>query len=797
MRAPLDRLSKQVTRFVDVSGLNKVAQGFEWIGKAAGNVFRMLSNIVPVMGAITGAASIAGMIKLVNSYAAWSHELVQAADNIGITTQSLQQFENATRLAGGNAEDMRNGLKSLHDTLSNMNIGRGNATDAALWFNKLGVNVRDANGHITATAEQVLPELIRKLSEMKDPADRARASVELLGAGGDKLVETFRQTHRSFTDWFTDAGRYKALTDDQIASMQRFTEAQGRLGVAFDTLGQQITAILTRDFGPLLDRFAQFVERNTPAILDAIDKLSARFAAWLGGIKWETIETGLKTVGDSLTAIGHAVEVIIGMQLGLWFVKAAAGVAQLTTALGSMGAVEGLGGVAAAAGGAGLLGALAGVAALVAGTYLLLSKGLPALFGDRPLPLARPPGPGGAQTTPNTSREGSGGVGPHHGLEPSRPGGGGHGGGPRLPATSAGGGVSGGSGGGLGGIDAPAGTPIARTGLATVTSASGRKFQVDERFAANFQGFINDYEKSGGQIGPDSGTLGERPNNASGHPVGAAIDINQIGRGVRSKRATSLDPRIEDELAKKWGFVSGNQWRSNDQGHFGIQSAEAARQALINNGVSLPNRAAGGASIMSGWNANNPLNLTPGKSWSGGSATTPGGLPIRVYKSMEDGIADNVRKLVEYQQQRHLQTVEQMAHMWNKTATPEYLNKIAKELGVQTNQPFDITDPAKAAAWIRGAQPQETGPGRLTEAQIAAGVNQGLAAPGAGYKTLTQEQLTGEKQSVPSPQAPVNGSVDVSITHKNAPPNAAVTATGSGSVNVAPVRVEHQDMANI
>jgi hypothetical protein len=68
--------------------------------------------------------------------------------------------------------------------------------------------------------------------------------------------------------------------------------------------------------------------------------------------------------------------------------------------------------------------------------------------------------------------------------------------------------------------------------------------------------------------------------------------------------------------------------------------------------------------------------------------------------------------------------------------------------------------------------------------------------PGAGYKTLTQEQLTGEKQTVPT-APPVNGSVDVSITHKNAPPNSAVTATGSGSVNIAPVRVEHQDMASI
>jgi muramidase (phage lysozyme) len=42
--------------------------------------------------------------------------------------------------------------------------------------------------------------------------------------------------------------------------------------------------------------------------------------------------------------------------------------------------------------------------------------------------------------------------------------------------------------------------------------------------------------------------------------------------------------------------------------------------------------------------------------------------------------------------------------------------------------------------------------------------------------------------------APVNGSVDVSITHNNPPPNSSVTASGTGNVNVAPVRVEYQDM---
>jgi hypothetical protein len=141
-----------------------------------------------------------------------------------------------------------------------------------------------------------------------------------------------------------------------------------------------------------------------------------------------------------------------------------------------------------------------------------------------------------------------------------------------------------GSAGGSGGITAPAGTPIARGGMATVTTASGKKFQVDARYAQNFQGFINDYEKAGGVIGPSSGTLGERPSNASGHPIGAAIDINQIGRNIRSG-GVSLPAETERALASKWGMVSGADWRNPDAGHFGIRSQDAAKKALIDQGL--------------------------------------------------------------------------------------------------------------------------------------------------------------------------------------------------------------------
>lgn len=140
------------------------------------------------------------------------------------------------------------------------------------------------------------------------------------------------------------------------------------------------------------------------------------------------------------------------------------------------------------------------------------------------------------------------------------------------------------SGGGSAGITAPAGTPI-QGDMATVTAPDGKSFQVDPAVKENFQGFIDDYYAAGGKFGPSTGTLGMRPGNASGHPIGAAIDVNQIGRGIRSKTGVTLPAETEDAIAEKWGMVSGNTWKNNDQGHFGIRSLKAARDALVARGV--------------------------------------------------------------------------------------------------------------------------------------------------------------------------------------------------------------------
>ncbi|MBY6239793.1 hypothetical protein [Methylosinus sp. Sm6] len=131
---------------------------------------------------------------------------------------------------------------------------------------------------------------------------------------------------------------------------------------------------------------------------------------------------------------------------------------------------------------------------------------------------------------------------------------------------------------------APAGTQPVQEGTTTIVTKGGRKLTVDARYAANFSGFLDDYEAAGGVVGPNSGGLGVRPGNASYHPIGRAIDINQVGRNIRAGGVT-LPVETENRLAAKWGLRSGANFRSPDAGHFEVNDAGVAHEALKANGV--------------------------------------------------------------------------------------------------------------------------------------------------------------------------------------------------------------------
>ncbi len=128
-----------------------------------------------------------------------------------------------------------------------------------------------------------------------------------------------------------------------------------------------------------------------------------------------------------------------------------------------------------------------------------------------------------------------------------------------------------------GGMDpmAPAGSGLEKN-TTVISSPSGAKFRVSSEFAPNFQRFIDGYEREGGVIGKNSGGLSGRPGNASYHPMGRAIDVNQIGYGIRGG-GKLLPNEVEERLAEEAGLYPGSKFkRRHDAGHFEVRNREFA-----------------------------------------------------------------------------------------------------------------------------------------------------------------------------------------------------------------------------
>lgn len=325
MRAPIERLGKQVSRFVDVSGLRKVAQGFGWIRNAAMGVIRSLVQIIPLLGTITGAATLGGMIKLVSSFASWQRQLTITADSLGMTTEQVQVFENAIRLVGGSAQDAESVMASLFDTASK--FIRGETTPALTAFlGRLNINFRDATGHMRAMSD-LLPEVIDKIAAIANPSDRAAAAQALLGANGMKIVESFRAQHTTMAQAQDDARKYATLTEAEKRQLDAFYTAQNKAGVAFDTLGQKIAALSADHLTPLVNWFTDFVDKHQPEILLAVGTIEDKFAEWTERIatwlanpgNWDALVQNLKDVASYLGKIVDALKWIADN--AQWFIN--------------------------------------------------------------------------------------------------------------------------------------------------------------------------------------------------------------------------------------------------------------------------------------------------------------------------------------------------------------------------------------------------------------------------------------------------------------------------------------------
>lgn len=114
----------------------------------------------------------------------YASSLGEVASQLGVTTKALQEYRYAASQAGVEQAEMDQALAKLTRNLGDAAQGAKGPTEA---LEKLGVSVRDAEGHVR-DAGDTIPLIAEGLQKIESPAERAAILVDLFGKAGQKLA---------------------------------------------------------------------------------------------------------------------------------------------------------------------------------------------------------------------------------------------------------------------------------------------------------------------------------------------------------------------------------------------------------------------------------------------------------------------------------------------------------------------------------------------------------------------------------------------------------------------------------
>lgn len=260
------------------TSFSKMGAGFMAVGGAA----------VAAMTAIAGATAAA-----VAQGVAYSGQLVDTAERLGMTTTSVQGLFGALGQLGFSTEESTGIFEKLQKAMVE---AQDPASKAAEAFAAIGVSAEDLKNK---SLEEIFRAVVDGTSQLADRTDRAAISMELFGKSGLKMGEVMTGGLSVIDEAIASFNELGILLeDDTVRAANSVGDQLDVMGTAMNALSTQITGDLAPTINGLIQQFVelvgQFIESGNASMV---------------------VEQGLAIID---AAIGTTITVINGM-MAVWY----------------------------------------------------------------------------------------------------------------------------------------------------------------------------------------------------------------------------------------------------------------------------------------------------------------------------------------------------------------------------------------------------------------------------------------------------------------------------------------------
>lgn len=288
---PLGNIAGRISGLTSASeGLSRVFGGGlrAGIGNVASSLTALANPLTIALAGVAGFATAAGgIVRGLAELEARVKGLGAAADQLGVSFQTIQVLEEAAARAGTSLDAATAGIQKFSVRIDDARKGTGAAAEA---FRELGISQEElANTAPTELAGRVA----EALSRIEDPARRASLQVDLLGKSGEELRRTFSE----IPDAAADLEKFgAAISEEDRARIEALGPAFDGFGVALRGLGQSV-----------LTPFAGLVEgvtRTLSGLINVVTSVANAFSSVLAPV--------LNEFGALFGGIGDGINAVVG-----------------------------------------------------------------------------------------------------------------------------------------------------------------------------------------------------------------------------------------------------------------------------------------------------------------------------------------------------------------------------------------------------------------------------------------------------------------------------------------------------
>lgn len=335
---PVTRLNRSIGNLARATGVPKLAKGFVNVGKAAANVAEKIGKIFAPLAAVVGVGSIAGVAALATEWGKLAMTVTNAAANIGMSASELMGLQSTARLAGVSAEELTSSLTSLGNTMEDALYGRNQG--ALMLMNRLGISMhRLKNGSVDT--QRAMKDLA---AVMQRPGIKGNAQVENLVAstfGVGALLPLLRKGPQAIDEYQRKVRELGGeMSGPAIEAASQFQYHLLMLQTAVGGLRNSIGSALMPVLQPLIDQLTDWISKNRQLVATKVAEYAHKIADWVKTIDFkkvgDDIVSAVKGVAGFVDAIGGW-QVALGAVLAIMGAPLLSAIAQLSTALVTLG----------------------------------------------------------------------------------------------------------------------------------------------------------------------------------------------------------------------------------------------------------------------------------------------------------------------------------------------------------------------------------------------------------------------------------------------------------------------------